>query len=251
MKVVLSLLLLWTASSWAAPKHTHEHEEVDPHAESEFKVDKNLLDEMYKAEVTEVQVETRYRTGAVDVGPQLSLVNPTEFELINNYFKVPYQEGMKGAPLAQFVLTTPIARFGGYLELHGQGRIGYSYRENIYDVLSQSGATFSGIVRLHWLPVSAALRLSVPVPGLRGWVKLSLAGGGGAQFLSQHGELDGIEQDFWVPFVFVAPALTILDARDSGGWFGGLSLGATTNRSLSSLHKVNFWSIDLSTSLVL
>ena len=246
MKQILLALTLVASPLLRAEDHGSRRGEAP--APEQFKVDKNLLEDMYRAEIRDVAIETRYSTGAIEVGPQFSMVTASQFETTNNYFSVPYNSLRTQIPLVHLVMTTPITLVAGFVEVHAQGRIGYNYREGVYTVRARSGQEFSDLVKLNWLPITAGLRLGaqLPIP-----IKPTVTIGAGAQWLAQDGLLDGLDQNFWVPFYQISPAVTLFDLSERGGWFGGINVGATINRSVASQQKINYWSIDLSTALVL
>jgi len=247
--VVMCLSLFGSRGVDAGTKKHHDHGKKQE--DSEFVIDKSVLDDFYRGQITDVRVETRYRSGNWEISPQFSYANPSEFELKNGYFIVPYAANGASFPLLQVSLATPLGYWGGF-EFFGEAKVGYGYREGVYQVTnSQSGEFRTDVITLHWLPVSGALRLAYRIPGVS-FLKPFLHGGAGAQWLQQSGKLDGITQGFWVPFYAFGGGLSAFDQTESGDhWFGGVRLGATVSRSVGSSQVVRYWSLDAGITLLL
>ena len=222
-------------------------EQVDA---SEFRIDSRLLENIYDSETQAVRSETLEKTANVEMGIQASLLNATALELNTNYFTIRYQDGTPRIPMAYLTATTSLIRPFYWLDLQAQGKVGYSDVEGVFPVRSQSGLELTDVVKLHWLPLSAGLRFRF-FPEAVYWAQPSIAAGIGAQFLNQEGQLDGMNQNFWVPFYYISPALTFFRGAGSGNWFGGVTAGVTVNSNLSSSNRIQLWSADLSISLLL
>ena len=227
-----------------------EPETVAP-KNSQFELEKGLLDTLYRGSVTESSKEFRPGARALSVTPQLSFVNASQFILSNNYWEVPYTEQLGGVPAFSLHVSNPLAYWGG-LSFAIKGAVGYSYKEAVLSpVHKQTGKDSRAILTLHWLPVSLGTRIEYRISGVD-FVRPHLDLEGGAQWLYQSGKLDGIEQGFWVPFYQVAFGLTLFAPNQSqGDWFGGINLGATVRNSFASQQNIRNWSMDVGLNLYL
>lgn len=205
-------------------------------SDSEFNIDKNLVNELYKQTLDEGKIETTVVSGSVVVRPQLSYYILSKFTLTNNYFEVPYSNSLKSMALLSFNVAFPLTSFGRF-DLFGQGRVGYMYREGLIKVHQKGSITdMTDNVKLHWLPCSLSLKTSYDVNGFS-FIKPSVTVGAGAQWFYQIGNLDqsGIEQGFWVPFYFGGAHLTFFDqTHKTNAWFGGVTLGTSYQDSFAS-----------------
>lgn len=240
--LLVPLIFLIPFFSWAEDHHSTFKE-----SPSQFSISKDLLNEIYSAEVTEVSVETRYRTGALEVIPQFSLNTAQDFTLSNNYFSTQYNDS--AFPLFHVTLATPLLTTR-FLESYLQARVGYSYRESNRQVVSSTGLILTDGIKLHWLPLLASTRFALRVPGFS-YVKPYFTLGAGAQWLNQDGQLDGIDQSFWIPFWSYGAGLTFFDeSAQSGSWFGGAFVGLSESRDLGA-QALRYRSWDLAISFVL
>lgn len=232
-----------------APAHDVHVEESK---ESEFKLDRGLIDTIYQNSSTEARVDASPISGAIEVSPQISFFSASKLTLSNAYFDVPYAETLGGLPMFELVLSTPLTYFGS-LQVLLQGQAGYGYKEAVFSNIrshSDANQVFSDVLKLHWIPLAASLRFDYEIP--RSFVKPTLILGAGAQWLFQSGKLDGIEQGFWVPYAFVGPALTLFDQSSRRGeWFGGVTVGPTFKKSFGSSQEIAGWSLDVAAHLVL
>lgn len=245
MKHFWLLLAPFIVSAYALGDKGHDHSVTN--TPSEFKIDKDLLNEIYSAEITEVSIETRYRTGAVEVLPSLTLASPGDFTLTNNYFTAHY--GGNTYPLFHLAVATPIFTTK-FVESYLQGRVGYGYREGNQKVTSGTGLELMDGIKLHWLPLLASTRIALRIPKFS-YVKPYVTFGAGAQWLNQDGQLDGIDQSFWIPYVAYGGGLTLFDeSASSGSWFGGAFIGISANNSFGA-HSLRYQTIDLAISFVL
>ncbi len=246
----LILAALFSDRVLAHPK-TKKPPVAEPPAGSTFKIEKGLLESLYRSEIEDVRVESRHGMGTFDVTPRIAYAMPTEFELTNDYFRVPYSESGASIPFFHLAGATPLGNVGPF-EIHGEGSAGYGYREAVQRVYAaQSNEPLVDIVAVHWIPLSLSGKLTYPIPGFSA-VKPWLSAGLGAQWIQQSGRQDGISQAFWVPFYLVSGGLTLFDqSAQSDHWFGGLQLGVTSSRGIGSSQKVSYWSFALGTTLVL
>lgn len=220
-------------------------------SDAEFHIDKNLVNELYKQTIDEGKIETTVVSGSVSVRPQLSYFVLSEFRLTNDYFQVPYSDGFKSMPLLNLNIALPLSSLGR-LDLLGQARVGYMYRETLLTAAQKSsGASRTDSIKLHWLPFSLGLKTAYNIKGLT-FIKPSLTFGAGAQWFYQSGNLDGIEQGFWVPLYFGGAHFTFFDeTHKRNNWFGGVTLGASYQNSFASDQVFRGWSIDADVSLQL
>ncbi len=74
----------------------------------------------------------------------------------------------------------------------------------------------------------------------------------GAQWIYQTGNLDGIEQGFWVPFYELGGGLVLFDSLgQEDDWFGGLTVGVSQRKHLGGSQLVGTFSIDVGANFLL
>lgn len=220
----------------------------EPEPSSDFEMDKDLVNTLYKDSVTEAKVETYSSTGFV-MRPTFSFINPQKFELSNDYFTVPYANS-GSLPTLRLEAGTMLAAFAGF-EVSGVASAGYSYHESLISVSAKSGRQFNDLVKVHSLPLNVGTQLDYRIPGVS-FVKPGLTASVGFLWFYQSGKLDGIEQGFWVPSYQVGAHLNFFEGTTkSSEWFDGVQLGSTLYRSFASTQMFEGWSIDLGVGFVL
>ncbi len=245
MKMTLGLIL-FSALTFADANHVP----ISPEA-PEFKIEKGLLEDFYQSNIEEAHRQSNDRAGTVvEVTPSFSLLSVSTLQLSNNYFEVPYQAGgaTSQIPMVGFSFGTSLARAYGF-EVYSLLKAAYSYREALVEVRSRSRTkAVRDVMTLQWIPLTASLKLSYRIPRFS-YIVPSLIGGAGAEWLSQEGKQDGINQGFWIPFHVWGAMLTFFDRRPEQ-WFGGVSLSYTTHKSFSSVQRIDLTAFEVGTSFV-
>lgn len=242
MKYVLLILIV--VSGWSFSQETPP--------ESEFQLDKNLVDKLYQESLTESQKSTVKYSANVAVSPVLSIFSPSILTLTNDYFEVPYAEGMGSLPGISVVATGGVFSFGG-LHILGLGSVGYSMKEAVQKAFSKTASSDperTAKLTLHWLPLSLGTRIEYRFSGFES-VRPFFQVKGGAEWLYQVGGLDGIDQGFWVPFVQYGGGLTLFDSSSPDRWFGGLTLGLSKHQSFSSAQIIDGTVFDFGLNILL
>lgn len=220
--------------------------------DSEFQLDKNLVDKLYEESVTESKKTTSQYSANISVAPTFSYFSPNQLTLTNDYFQVPYASGMGSMPGISIVASGRIISFGG-LYIMGLGGVGYSMKEAVQKALSKTASTDperTSKITLHWLPLSLGTRVEYRFSGFDA-VRPFITAKGGAEWLYQTGGLDGLEQGFWVPFLQYGAGLTLFDSSSPDRWFGGLTLGVSKHQSFSSAQIVDGTVVDFGVSILL
>jgi len=215
---------------------------------SEFELDSNLVDSLYQQSLNASPNPTSHVT-SVQVTPQLSMMSPSTLELSNRYFDVSYTDQARNFPVVHLGLSKSVLQWGG-LSLLIHGKVGYTYKEGIYEVRSRASESRTDLLKLHWLPLNAAIRMEYGFPRAS-FLKPHVTLGTGAQWLYQTGRLDGIEQGFWIPFYTFSPGITIFDQEGVSDWFGGITFSGTYQSSYSSTQLIRGWSIDVGLNVLL
>ena len=244
MKYLLVISILLTHVAFSAEEPTES---------SEFQLDKGLVDRLYKESVTESERATLQHSANVTVSALFSLFNPAALTLSNDYFEVPYSQGIGSVPSLSIGASGRIFSVGG-LYLMGTGGVGYSMKEVVQTVSSKTASSDPNRttrITLHWLPLSIGTRLEYRFSGFEA-VRPFLSAKGGAEWLYQVGSLDGLEQGFWVPFVQYGAGLTLFDSASSPDrWFGGVTVGISKHQSFSSAQSVEGTVFDLGVNILL
>lgn len=221
-------------------------------SESEFHLDKQVVDRLYEESVTESRKSTLQYSANVTVSPVFSLFSPNHLTLTNDYFQVPYAEGMGSLPSIAIAASGKIYQLGG-LYILGLGSVGYSMKEAVQKAYSKTASSDPerlSKLTLHWLPLSLGTRVEYRFSGFDA-VRPFVTAKGGAEWLYQTGGLDGIEQGFWVPFVQYGGGLTLFDSASPDRWFGGLSVGVSKHQSFSSAQLIDGTVFDLGVNILL
>lgn len=134
-----------------------------------------------------------------DFKGQLQYGQINELVLQSKYFTVPYSDVIKNAVSAEAALDRRFLLRGRY-QLSGSASFGYSYLEKKMVVYPSAGGQLTDVVRLHWMPLGIGPTLSYKLPVGTSALTLSAGLKGGWQWLSQSGSLDGMNQNFLVPF---------------------------------------------------
>lgn len=179
----------------------------------------------------------------------VSIVTPRQLVLSSPEFEIPFEQNLTGLPTVQLGFTFPLF-LAGPLEAQALVSAGYGYKEAVHTVRLRSGEEKRDLIALHRVPAQGALRLLYHVPGMT-FMKPTLTLGGGAQWLYQVAEMDGIDKGYWMPFFSVAPALTFFESGASSDWFGGFTFGVSYLSGFETEQRFQAWSFDLSVNVIL
>lgn len=194
-------------------------------------VSEGVSDQIYKQTTMSVSSSGM---SAVTVDSFFRVFRPEELSLRNNYFEVAYADNVRTIPGFIVGPELPLAGGKGGGRLSSFFHIGYSYVQGVYDAETDSGLAVRDAVELQWVPLQAGLEATT-----RSFTTQGLAFGflasGGVDWLTQSGELDGMNQTYWIPRYEVGPSFTIFSHQqpDRGG-FDGIRVSAVVYRSFSS-----------------
>lgn len=180
--------------------------------------------------------------------PSLSVISPREFTLSQDSYSIPYGENLTGLPAVYVGANRALGRnpFGqGTLEFFSLARLGYSYKDTPMTLGERTAR-----VKLHWLPMEAGIETRFRLSEFP-YIRPSLTVGGGVYYLYQSGEFPSINTSFWVPHIFVSPALSFFESSDPTDWFGGFTFGVTYQSSVASRQTIRAWSFDLGIAIIL
>ncbi len=198
---------------------------------------------------TQAQTERTEFLSGLRLIPQLSYVNISSLVLSNDYFEVAHSDNFRVLPMVTLDLSKQLANLG-LVDFFVVASVGYTHKQGTYRVISRAtGEPYEGVIRLHWLPISvgAGLESSRTMLGtLKPWVRM----GAGGQWLNQTGTLNGIKQNFWIPFYTVSGGMTLFASENAWSWFGGISLGALLKTGISGTQNIRVWSLDLGTVII-
>lgn len=181
--------------------------------------------------------------------PQASIVTPGNLVLRNSLFRVPYSDLNTGMPSLGIGLGVPLFTAGRF-EFFAMAFANYRFKQGSIGVQDSEGNVRQDTLTLHWIPLSGGLKIAFEIPDFS-YAKPTITLGAGTQWMSQSGSLSGISTNFWVPYAYLSPALTFLEARSANEWFGGFSFGTTVYRALTTDQTVEGLSLDLTVNIVL
>lgn len=189
-----------------------------------------------------------WSSNAVELQSQASILPPGTLELQSERYFTSFSNSTTGMPALGLGIGFPVLRTGGWL-FTAQFGAGYRYKEGSYSVRSSEVRAFEPVT-LHWVPLSAAAKITYDIVGFD-FVRPTLTLGVGAQWLRLVGKLPGLTQSFWTPHLFLSPALTVWEAKTEEDWFGGFSFGPTFYQSFASPQKISGLSFDLTVNILL
>lgn len=188
------------------------------------------------------------------VESSLRIFFPSDFSLVNKYFEVPYADNTNSITGINIGPSIPLLSLGR-ASLDTFMRLGYAYSQGIYDVRAESGLDVKDAVELQWIPAQAGLEFT-SAPFLAGWMQAGAFSSAGIDWFTQSGQLDGMNQTFWVPRLELGGSMTVLSGTDSNssssaasartaGGFEGIKFSASTYRSFASKQKNRGWAADV------
>lgn len=238
-------ILLFLALSWSIRIVAAENSDS-----SQFQLDKDLVNSIYKDAVTEAKIETKRGASRLRVKTEFSYLVPTAITLSNQYFDVDYGSGFSGLPGMNIAITQNIVNWGS-VGFSLTGKTGFSRKEALTVVRTKNGAPFRDMIQLSRIPISAGIRTDFSFSETAA-VKPYLLASGGIQWLYQSGKLDrALEQGFWIPFYEVGLGANLFSGGNSNDWFGGVDLGGAIQRSFASDQVTNSWALELGVTLYL
>ena len=242
-----ALMITMASGQARAEVHSHPSPSAD---DAQFRLDPGMVDKIFHETETASHRGNQTAANAVSFGVQASYLNFGELRLENAYFKNDFAETLGTAPLVQVGAMLPGFVVGPFV-MRGELSAAFGVREALVNVSTLAGVAFRDIIRLHWLPITAALRIEF-TPGGAEWITGYLRLGAGVEWIAQSGRLDGMSQNYWIPFATVGAGVRLFDARrDKNGWFGGLVLGASAGQSVASSQTFRFWSADAGVEVLL
>jgi hypothetical protein len=233
-------------------KSTNENTPTTEYSAGEFRIDKKLMASLYDMTVEEARGPSQEKLNSSLISPQIGIVKMTNVELKNDYFNVSYTDNLSTLPVFSIALGSPNSLFRlGQFDFYAIGNLGYGYSEGVYEVESENGLLLKDTVQTHWVPLVASIKTEYS--GIKRIVKPSLLAGAGAQWISQSGKLDGMQQGFWIPMSQLGVGLTFFDfdGSERSDYFQGVSLGAHRQTGFMTSQAFSTWMFDLGTNLVL
>lgn len=215
-----------------------------------FEIDNHLLDRIFEETKTAAQIDTRPVSAGIIIVPRISLINSADVSLTNKYWDIKYGDFFSGLPAFSVGVAIDLGYWSG-LNLVGEARVGYGTKQGRVSATNKTGAPFDDIVSIHWLPLSAGLRTEYQFGSYRK-IKPYLEARVGTQWLYQTGNLDGIEQGFWVTFYELGGGLVLFESLvSSDDWFGGVTIGASQRNHLGGNQRVEAFSFDFGATFLL
>lgn len=187
------------------------------------------------------------RRSSVELLPQISIVSANNFTLQTESYTIPLSESLQGIPTFSIGMRIPTGTLWG-LETAVVPRTGYGYKAGIFSVNGSDGSSNKQNLRLHTLPASATFQALYEIPGVSG-LKIGANLGMGAVYVFQNGNEDSLNQSYFLPCLFIGPAVSFMDYGDADDWFHGFTFGVTLQNSLGSKQVLRAFSIDLGVNI--
>lgn len=213
---------------------------------SQLSIDPNLVEKVFESTArkqpkSDASTQQLGMATAIEYG----YFKPTEFTLKNKYFSVPYDNNVSNFNLVVLTLATPF-KWSANGMWSGFFSLGYAYDQDIYAVESENGLMLKDAVTLSWMPILGGVNFeyspksAVPFrPGFRV--------AAGVDWFSQDGQLDGMQQVFWVPHMMLGPQITIFPQTvgPHATGFEGINLSALYHQGVASPQKLQGWSANV------
>lgn len=179
--------------------------------------------------------------------PQASVLTPTQIELVQTDFDIPYREILSGFPALHLGIATPLKRMGDF-QLFGTARAGFSYKRGYYKIPSSSRSVGDSEFSLLWVPISIGTKFQYTPPEFP-FVRPSLSFNLGLQYLRQNSSVEELNTKAWLPYYSITPMIGFFEGGSQ--WFNGFTFGISFIDSFAVVQKVRSWSFDLSFSFLL
>jgi hypothetical protein len=181
--------------------------------------------------------------------PEVSVVMPSDLRLSSSGFEVAYGKQFPSLTQVGFLALTPLFHLGEFRIL-SSAKVGFSQKAGRFELKRPTGEILEGDVKLSWVPMSLGAKFIYTLADFP-FIKPSLTFGGGTHWFYQSGSIPGVNQNFWVPYLFATPAISLLEGSAPIDWFGGFTFGVTFQRSLSDVQRVNSVSFDMGVNVLL
>ncbi len=245
MKTFLVGLFIFIASSTGfASEVTNQKPQVQ--------VTPDIVDKIFKNAIKQVDELSGTSHSEFTLVTEVGQFAPSTMTLANSYYEVPYESYWKSILMVNIMFQNGFFKEGAAV-FKGVGGLSYSYQERLARVKSKkslNGSERTTLLRAHSLPLYAGLDFEY-----QRWVDFSpyVSARVGMQWVYQMGNLDGLEQGFWVPFYQLGVGVTLFEpiTESSRTWFGGLKVSVMNQRSFSSSQTIDGLSTNLGVILKL
>lgn len=230
----------------AAPSESVKKEEPEG-----IVVDDSNFKAIFNQSVAEenVVLEKRTRSFDVEIGAAYNSIN--DLTLSNNYFTVDYAEELKTVPSLKFSLAKDIWS-NSRTAVSGLVNLGYGFKQTRILAESKRGTKLTDQVALQWIPLSAGVQIKQKIPGTQRFSAF-FSPSIGSQYFHQAGNLDGIDQGYWVGFWNLRAGLVLFEqtSKKIGAAFEGVVLGGNISQAVGSNQKFSSWSAELGVKFAL
>ena len=181
--------------------------------------------------------------------PQVTLMTPSEFTLHSDRVSAFYAGDNRGQPFFHVGWQRRMAGVGA-LSFYGAGRFGYTTRQGLHRiVLMESGRHETDSLRLHWVPLSAAI---IAEYNASAFFRPYFTLGAGTHALHQSGNVEDDTRFFLIPFASTGFGVTFLNLEaGDGDTILGFSFGCSYQNTLTSAQSIRGWSLDFGFNLAL
>jgi len=238
----LSLICSFASDGIAKPKQQSNTQEVPTADEPSLSVNEGVSELIYQKSAAASSTQTSAATVRVDSSVRIFF--PSEFILSNKYFVVPYSANANSFAGFSVGPRASLASFAG-AKVAAVSTLGFFYAQDIYEVQSTSGVSARDAVELQWIPIQTGLEFSTQ-PITRQRLVASFVTSIGIDWYTQNGQLDGMNQIFWVPRYEAGASISAFSAeRPSDGGFDGIRLSAVSYGSFASSQANRGYAADL------
>lgn len=206
-------------------------------------ISEGISDSIYQQTTANITGEA---TNDINIESSVRIFFPSQFELTNKYFKVPYSSNAGNFLGFMIGPNFPVASISD-AQINSFARLGYAYAQGIYQVESDSGLVVRDAVELQWLPLQIGIE-ALSRPFATNKITAGVTSSLGVDWYTQSGQLDGIDQTFWMPRYEMGVNLTFFPPpKKNANGFNGVRTSAVYYRSFASAQKNRGWAVDLGT----
>ncbi len=214
-------------------------------------VDDSNFKAIFNQSVAEEDVVLENKSRFLDAELAASYTSVKDLSLSNNYYTVNYGDELKAVPSVKFSLAKDIWE-GSSTAVSGLLNLGYGFKQARILAESKRGTKLSDQVTLQWIPVSLGAQIKQKIPGTRRFSAF-VSPSAGSQYFRQAGNLDGINQGYWIGFWNLRAGFVLFEPTNKKmeATFAGVVLGANISQALGSKYKFSSWSADLGVKFAL
>jgi len=209
----------------------------DKASEPGVTTDAKNFKEIFESNLKQSQISLYAMRPKYAMGFSVANSDPRGTFFTNDYYEIAYDEQVKSLSTFSFYAEQTLENKKAFF-LKPMLGLSYTFEEKILLVRAKSGGLYKDVLKFQSIPLfigsKFGYRASLPVISSV-FASLGLA----YEWVVITGTLDGINQSYWSPGYLTTVGATFFEPenQDLNSWFGGLTLSAGAQRSLSAKGK--------------